>query len=210
MPGCTYWFVEVNDPQAVWFRAFGLARFYWSDEARIDSSPTVRVIRMPSTESILSSIESMGRIGTDLVADGGFEKEDLGSLYHWVKYGEPQWMTAPEQAEEGKNYVTIPQTAAWYQTVPIPGGVKEVELSFFIKKADKDLPAAALPTIQWIGEQGNEIQLPSAPFKAGDRWAECHFSWPVPAGIDSARLSLEVKNSSGPCCFDNVHLFVTK
>lgn len=205
---CAYWFIDINAEHIRWYRALGLARYFWTDENLIATAGPVRVFRMASSEKILNSIESSRVPGTDLLIDGGFEKGDLGTLRFWMNYGEPLWLDSPVGAKEGCKYTVVNRTTCWYQTVPVPRQVSEMVLSFWIRKTGKDKNAVAVPKLQWLNEKGETLSEASQPFEAGENWTECHFSAPVPRGSDSAMLYLSVRNSSEPCGYDEVHLRV--
>jgi hypothetical protein len=206
--GCTHWLIDTNAEHVRWYRALGLARYFWTDENWIETVGPVRIFRMPSSTKILNSIDSSNVPGDDQVIDGGFETGDLGTLRFWMNYGAPLWLDSPTDAKEGGKYAVINRTTSWYQTVPVPRQVKEMILSFWIKKSSQEKNAVAAPKLQWLSEKGEILSETSQPFEACDKWTECRFSAAVPKQADSATLFLAVSDKSGPCGFDEVHLRV--
>ena len=206
--GCAYWIVDSQAEHVRWYRALGLARFYWDDDSlRLRSGP-VRVYQMKPVERIFQEIRALQQPGSDLMKDGDFEIAENDTLRFWMHYGEPLWAEAPAGSPSGAHHVVVSATTSWYQTVPVPAGVKKVELRGWLKAADPASRALARPQLTWNDNQGKTIGEPSQEIAVLPQWQPFSMRVEVPPLAESAVIWVAVGEKSPPCAFDDFHLVV--
>jgi len=206
--GCRYWVVNEDSGDEFWIRATGLARFFWDEKSRIATAGPYGVFRVKTANEIFKEVDSHNPPGSELLADGGFESFRNGRLLFWMKYANPTLQADAVGAKEGSGYVIVSDDNSWIQVVPIPRGVKKLELSQWMKRANPEQPSAGQLVLNWVNADGQRIGVCSQTCAAGPEWTEYRMPVEVPHGAESASIYAIASHGTGSVCVDDSHFRV--
>ena len=204
---CRFWIVNEDGQDAFWWRRLGIAPFYWDDSYLLASEGPVALYRMPPVEEVLAAFDQRAAVGTDLVWDPGFETGRNGKSRYWWFFENSQWVRDPELAQTGSGCAYIGPRGVIRQDIPLPPGLKRVELV-------ENVRSAAKPNMSSVGFQiyfqGSREQFLGSKDKIGEvtlQWQEQRMALDAPSGAVFAIIFLRNQSTSGAAYFDNIHLY---
>jgi hypothetical protein len=206
--GCRYWVVNEEAGDELWLRATGLGRFFWDEESRVAKAGPYGIFRMKSADEILHRLDSNNAPGSELLADGGFEAVRNAKPVFWMNYQNPIVQSDAAGAKEGSNYAVLGSADCWVQVVPMPNGVKKVELSQWMKRKTPDQPSAGQLQLNWVDAEGNVIDVKNLVCTPGSDWTEYRMEVEVPPGAETTSIYASGSAGTGSVCVDASHFRV--
>jgi len=149
----------------------------------------------------------MGYPGTDLLFNTGFEEVTASVLSEWQTTGAPQWIHRATDAHNGEGYVRVTNSSYFFQRTPIPSGVKNLELTQWVKAAQSGEIVPVRLQLSWEIRLGKFMSSKIEVVQAETSWTEYQMKTAVPPGAKYA-----VVTSCNNMCFkksdfDEVHLY---
>ncbi|HVN80365.1 MAG TPA: hypothetical protein VMW38_15320, partial [Terriglobia bacterium] len=192
---------------AFWWRRLGIAPFYWDDSYLLASEGPVALYRMRPIQEVLAAFDRRAAAGTDLVWDPGFEIGRNGKSKYWWFFEECRWVHDAELAQTGSGCAYVGPGGEIRQDIPLPPGLKRVELVENVRSASKANPSSVGFQIYFQGSRekflGGKCKVVEVPLQ----WQEQRMALDVPSAAVSAIIFLKNQNASGATYFDNVHLY---
>ena len=205
--GAKYWIISNNWIETRWFKDTLIPKIFWSDQQLVVSEGPIAVYRMKTAQEALLDFDQRSRPGTDLLFNTGFEKGAGNVLAEWRTSGMPQWKIGKDDAYLGEGYARVNNTSYFWQRIPIPAGIKNLELTQWVKTTQPDDQVLLRLQVNWEDRLGRSISSQIEVVPAETSWTEYRMKAPVPAGAEYAVVSL----CSHVCCkdldFDEVHLY---
>ncbi len=131
------WIVDKDREDAKWFQVMGLDQVYWDDQYLIASQSSVAVYKMRPLAEVLKTFDAKSKVGTDLLADGGFESGRSGLRRQWMSLGAVDLGESNSEAKNGTRYLALGSDSKAYRLVPLPAGVRRLEASVWGRTADR-------------------------------------------------------------------------
>ena len=205
--GAKYWIINHNWIETRWFRDTIIPKIYWSDRQLVASEGPIAIYRMKTAQEALSEFDKRSFPGTDLLFNTGFEKGAANALDEWRTSGTPQWKFGVKDAHWGEGYVRVNYKSYFWQRTPIPTGVKNLELTQWVKATQPGDPVLVRLHLSWEDRLRRPISSQIEVVPAETSWTEYRMKAAVPPGAEYAVVYL----CSHICCkdldFDEVHLY---
>ena len=131
---CKYWVVNKSGGQAAWFQLLGLSPFLWLSGNEIDSKGNNTLYKMATQEEALHLYDSRANSATELLINGGFEKNGYPVKKHWLFEGDTEW-------DDQEPAIKLPPGSALSQTIPLPPSLNKILIT--IKSQTKSSPEEA-------------------------------------------------------------------
>ncbi len=220
--GCDYWIVNETGTDAMWLRLSGIAQFFWEDRLRVASAGPTSVYRMKSESEVLRDFDERAQPGNDLVADGGFELGQSGIPRFWMTSGPARWFLQSSEAQGGEGYFRISPTGSLRQEIPLPPGIRAIELAVAARGTRADKPGLLRWSIAFKGyekdpaqiragawlDADKEISVARADVSVEQNWNQYQMdSVAVPRLARVATIFLENVGDGAEIVLDNIHLF---
>jgi hypothetical protein len=205
--GCEYWVVDKNREGAKWFQVMGLDQFYWDDEYLIASQGSVAVYKMRPAGEVLKTFDARSKVGTDLVADGGFESGRPGLRRQWMSLGAVDLGESNSEAKNGTRYLALGSDSKVYRLVPLPAGVRRLEASVWGRTAAAEKSSRFRLEVSWLDNSEKPLPGTTENARLSPEWQELRFVTEVPKHASMAYLLVSNEGDVDTRIFvDEVHL----
>ncbi len=205
--GCTYWIVNRDSEDAKWLKVTGISPYYWDEKNLISSKGPAAVYRMKSAGEALEAFDSRARAGTDLLLDGGFEQGEAASFEYWNANGSARRISSALGARQGEAFAQAAPSQGLRQDVPLPPGLKSVELTCWVRGAHPDKAVSAGLEVNFSDAAGAFFAGQSETVPAREGWNQYRLTTAVPSQAVYAIVYLSSRGDGSAACFDDVHLY---
>jgi hypothetical protein len=205
--GCEYWIVDKDREDAKWFQVMGLDQFYWDDQYLIASQGSVAVYKMRPAGEVLKTFDARSKVGTDLVADGGFESGRPGLRRQWMSLGAVDLGQSNSEAKNGTRYLALGSDSKAYRLVPLPAGVRKLEASVWGRTAAADKPSRLRLEVSWLDNSEKPFSGTTKYARLAPEWQQLRLMTEVPKHASMAYLLVGNEGELDTRIFvDEVHL----
>jgi hypothetical protein len=210
LPGCKYWIVNRQSPDAANFLGTPVLSLYWTRKNMIFSNNALEVYQVPSQDEIFEALQFRSLPGSDLVVNGSFEEMRGDAPLGWKPAdGSLLWIRDPQNDPNADRYVRAGIGKSWLQTITLPPGKADYELRQRTRAAGGPLAVHARMQVNWATVDGQSLGAKFEVIPAGSSWQQFQMQVTAPANAAYAQIFLTVQDG-GDADFDDVQLLVIR